>query len=376
MSSCGRRHNILILENELGMGGLEKKLYDLVSRIDSEHFRVSVCCLKRGGYWKDAFIDLGVPFYEGLLKHKFDVFAYPKLLRVLKKEKIDLVYTLPHPNSILFSSMAKTAGWTRRVVVSVHGTGGPHGGKMIRGYLKPVLGGVDRFIAVANEHKRYLVDEENLDADKVVVIYNGVDLDKYHPGNARAEVAADLGIHTGERIVTTVASLNHYKGIDVLLRAASRICSEFDDVRFVIVGGGPDRGTLERLVADLGIGGRMTFAGIRMDVDEVLRLSDIFVLPSRTEAFPNVILEAMASGLPVVSTDVGSVAELVDNEKNGIRVPSENDEQLASAIRRLLADPGAARAYGAEGRRIVEHKFPLARMCSERERLFADLLCD
>ena len=91
MSSCGKRHNILILENELGMGGLEKKLFDLVSRIDSDHFRVSVCCLKRGGYWKESFVDLGVPFYEGLLKHKFDVLAYPRLLRVLKKEKIDLI---------------------------------------------------------------------------------------------------------------------------------------------------------------------------------------------------------------------------------------------------------------------------------------------
>jgi glycosyltransferase involved in cell wall biosynthesis len=184
-----------------------------------------------------------------------------------------------------------------------------------------------------------------------------------------------VGIQTGERVVTTVASLNHYKGIDVLLRAASAVCSEFDDVRFVIVGGGPDRGTLERLVADLGIGGRVIFTGIRMDVDEILRLSDIFVLPSRTEAFPNVILEAMASGLPVVSTDVGSVAELIENEKNGLRVPSENDERLAGAIRRLLSDPGAARAFGEEGRRIVEQKFPLDRMCSERERLFSDLLC-
>ncbi|UCG52469.1 MAG: glycosyltransferase [Candidatus Latescibacterota bacterium] len=375
MGSCGRIHNILILENELKMGGLEKKLYDLVKRIDRGHFRVVVCCLKQGGYFKDAFVDLRVPFYEGLLKHKYDVLAYPRLLRLLRRENIDLVYTLPHPNSVLLSAVARFTGRVRRVVVSIHGTGSPSGGKMVRGYLKPVLGGVDRFIAVAQAHRRYLIESESLDARRVVVIYNGVDVEKYRPGEPNPSLQSSLGIKNGERVITTVSSLNRYKGIDVLLRAASPVCREFDDIRFVIVGGGPERDALETLSAELGLTDRVIFTGIRTDVDDILRLSDLFVLPSRTEAFPNVVLEAMASGLPVVSTDVGSVAELVEEGKSGLRVPSENVDELCGAIRSLLVDATKAKSFGKRGRAIVEDNFRLEGMCHERERLFEELLC-
>ncbi|UCH84860.1 MAG: glycosyltransferase [Candidatus Latescibacterota bacterium] len=375
MGNCGTIHNILIVENELRMGGLEKKLYDLAARIDRNHFRIAMCCLKRGGYWKDAFVELGVPFYEGFLKHKYDVLAYPRLLRLLAKENIDLIYTLPHPNSILLSAMAKATGRVNRVVVSIHGTGSPHGGKMVRGYLKPVLGNIDRFIAVAREHKRYLVEVEDLDPERVDVIYNGVDLDKYHPGEPKPGLAAELGVRDDRRLVTTVASMDLYKGIDVLLHAASPICGQFDDVDFVIVGGGPDRDKIVPIAAKLGIADRVTFTGVRADVDDILRLSDFFVLPSRTEAFPNVILEAMASGVPVISTDVGSVSEMIDNEENGLLVPADDAGQLAGAIRRLLREPETSRAFADAGRRTVEDKFPIQRMCTERERLFSELLC-
>jgi len=208
MNRCGKIHNVMILENHLGMGGLEKKLYDFVSRIDRGHYRVVACCLKDAGHLRDPFIGLGVPMYERLLKNKYDALAFPRLLSVLDKEKIDLVYTLPHPNSVIFASLARRLGRVKRVVVSIHGTGGPMGGRMVRGYLKPFFGGVDRFIAVAEEHKRYLIESEDIPADKIVVIHNGVDTVKFHPGSAGEDLRAALGIRPGERVVTTVASLN------------------------------------------------------------------------------------------------------------------------------------------------------------------------
>lgn len=132
MNRCGKIHNVMILENHLGMGGLEKKLYDFVSRIDRGHYRVVACCLKDAGHLRDPFIGLGVPMYERLLKNKYDALGFPRLLSVLDKEKIDLVYTLPHPNSVIFASLARRLGRVKRVVVSIHGTGGPMGGRMVR----------------------------------------------------------------------------------------------------------------------------------------------------------------------------------------------------------------------------------------------------
>jgi glycosyltransferase involved in cell wall biosynthesis len=375
MSRCGKIHSVMILENHLGLGGLEKKLLDFVSRIDPQHYRVVVCCLKDAGHLKNAFVDLGVSFYEGLLKHKYDVFAFQRLLSVVGAERVELIYTLPHPNSVIFSSIARRLGRVERVVVSVHGTGGPMGGRMVRGYLKPFFGGVDRFIAVADDHKRYLVESEELPVDKVVVIHNGVDVAQYHPGTPNAELRRVLGVTAGDHVITTVASLYVYKGVDVLMYAARDILRGCHTARFVVVGDGPERPSLQTLASNLGIADRVTFTGIRSDVDEILRLSDVFVLPSRTEAFPNVILEAMASGLPVVATDVGSVRELVDEGKTGYRVPPNDPEALSQVVCGLLHDAETARRLGAAGRRVVEDRFRLEGMCEKRERLFDELLC-
>jgi glycosyltransferase involved in cell wall biosynthesis len=357
------------------MGGLEKKLYDLVDRIDRDHYRVVICCLKEGGHFKDAFVELGVPFYEGLLKSKFDVFAYRRLLRILQKENVDLIYTLPHPNSMIFSAMARWSGRVKATVVSIHGTGGPMGGKMVRGYLKPIFGGIDRFIAVANEHKEYLVESEGLDESKIVVIHNGVDVDRYHPGPADETLRDVFGIDRGEKVVVTVASLNPYKGIDVFIRSAAEVLRTAPETRFLIVGDGPERPSLESFVTDLGIAERVIFTGIRSDVDAILRLGDVFALSSRTEAFPNVILEAFATGLPVIATDVGSVGELVFDNKTGVKIPVDDPAALTGAVVDLLGDGEKAARWGANARKLVEKEFRIEGMCDKRERLFGELLC-
>jgi glycosyltransferase involved in cell wall biosynthesis len=375
MPACGKIHTIMILENHLVMGGLEKKLYDFVSRIDRSHYRVVVCCLKDAGYFKNAFVELGVPFYERLLRHKYDVFAYRRLLRVIAAENVDLIYTLPHPNSVIFSSIARRTGRVKGVVVSIHGTGAPTGGRMVRAYLKPFFCGVDRFIAVAEQHRSYLIVSEELPADKVVVIHNGVDVGKYHPGEPDPALRKALGLPPEERVITTVASLNRYKGVDVLLHAVPEIIRRHSDTRIVIVGDGPERAVLTRLALDLDLAERVVFTGIRSDVDEILRSSDVFVLPSRTEAFPNVILEAMATALPVVATDVGSVEELVEGGKTGYRVRPDDPHVLSEKVCALLEDPDRARAFGEAGRRVVEQRYRLEGMCERRERLFDELLC-
>ncbi|MFQ5510892.1 MAG: glycosyltransferase family 4 protein [Candidatus Krumholzibacteriia bacterium] len=372
---CGRVHNILILENELVMGGLEKKLYDFVSRVDTTHYRISVCCLKLGGYFKEAFVDLGTPFYDGIQKSRFDALALARLMRIIDRERIDLIYTVPHPNTLIFSPLAKLAGGVKRIVVSIHGTGGEDGGRMFKPYQKPFLAGVDRFIAVADRHRQYLRDTENLDASKIDVIHNGVDLETFRPGEGDGALRDELGIDGAARVVTTVATLKPLKRIDLLLDAAKGIMAANGGVQFVIVGDGAERGRLQERAARLGIGERVIFAGFREDVDKILRLSDLFVLPSRTEAFPNVVLEAMASGLPVVATDVGSVVEMVEDGHSGILVPPGDVDALRTAIGSLLADPGRLRACGARGRRIVEQEYALERMCSKREALFSKLLC-
>ena len=367
---------ILILENELNMGGIEKKLLDFVPRLNKDRFRVVICCLKPGGYFKEHFVEMGVPFYDDVMRHKYDVLAYRSLKRIIDQERIDLIYTLAHPNTIIFSSLARRTGAVRATVLSIHASGSFRGGRLLPRYLDPFLSGIDRYIVVAHEHKRYLAEEEGLDESKMTVIHNGVDLAKYHPGSPNPERRAALGLPPSCRIVIAVTQLNPRKNIDKLLEAMTPLLKGDNELRLVIVGDGQERQNLESLAAAMDIGDRVVFTGLREDIDRILRESTMLVLPSRpgSETFPNVVLEAMATGLPVVATNVGSVMELVRPGQTGALIPHSDVEALRNAIDELLSDTAQLEAFGKAARRMVEESYDLEQMYAKREALFEELL--
>ena len=369
-------HRILILDNELDMGGKEKSLYQFIARADRNRFRFAVCCLKEGGYFKQSLSAMGIPFYDGLLRHRFDALAFKSLEQVLRTEKTELVYTFSHPNTVIFSYLAKMRGLVERVVVSYHAMGTETGDRQVAPYLLPLLRRMDALLAVAEIQKDHLVNVERLPREKITVIHNGVDTEKYRPAidEERARVRHSWGADQGDIVLVTVASLKPLKRVDALLRAAAALRGTGAPIRVVLIGDGPDRGALELLARDLGIAGHVVFTGVRDDVELLLRGADVFVLSSRTEAFPNVVLEAMATGLPVVTTEVGSVREMVEPERSAIVVPPGDDAALAVAIGRLVADASLRGAFGRRGRAIVESRFRFETTCAEREALFEELL--
>jgi glycosyltransferase involved in cell wall biosynthesis len=363
--------NVLILDNEFGMGGVEKKLYDFIARVDRSRFRIVACALKDGGYFKDKLIAMGVPFYDGLLGHKFDVLAFPQLSRVLRKEKIDLIYTFGHPNTVLLSWLARSRGLVKSFVVSYHATG-TRENRLVPAYLEPFVSRADALLALADSHVHALARVEGLPAAKFTVIPNGVDLERYRPGEDDG-VRAGLGLGTGHVVFTTVASLKPVKGVDVLLAGIGPALGTNERLRILLVGDGPDRAALE--AAARAFGERVVFAGLRDDVERIYRASDAVVLPSRSEAYPNVALEAMASGLPVITTDVGSVRDIVTDD-TAVVVPPLDPAALADAITALAADSERRARMGRAGRERVEARHDIAEMCRAREDLFARLLGD
>jgi glycosyltransferase involved in cell wall biosynthesis len=374
------RRGILVLDNELGMGGSEKLLYDFAARFDRSRFDVGICCLKDGGYWKDRMIDLGLPFDERILRHKFDASAFRALARIIRDRRVELIDTYAHPNTVIFSYLAKAFGMVKRFVVNFHATGNPEGGRLVPTWLKPFLGDADALVALAETHRRYLVEVEGLHDGQIVVIHNGVDTERFRPA-ADAEglnLRSSFGFAPEDTVLVNVASLKPAKRIDLLIEATAGLILSRGDVRLLLVGDGPSRGDLEALAGRLGIAGNVTFAGIRDDVDVLLRMSDALVLSSRrgTETFPTVVLEAMASGLPVVTTDVGSVRDMVEENRNALIVPPEDRGALAGAVAALVGDASKRKAFGARGRHIVLEHFGVDAMCENRQLLFERLLVD
>jgi glycosyltransferase involved in cell wall biosynthesis len=202
---------------------------------------------------------------------------------------------------------------------------------------------------------------------------NGIKFGVDFQGGTMFQIHLAEAVTDAEKMGTIEQTIQ--KRLDWLIERMPAIGATLPEQHVVLVGDGPERPSLESFAADLGIAERVVFAGIRSDVDAILRLGNVFMLSSRTEAFPNVILEAMATGLPVVSTDVGSVGELVLDDETGVKIPVDDAPALGGAVCDLIADRDKAQRWGANGRQMVEEKFRIEGMCDKREQLFSDLLC-
>jgi len=205
-------------------------------------------------------------------------------------------------------------------------------------------------------------------ARRIVLIPNGVDLVRFSPP------PGPTGRRSGRVTVGTLANLRPEKGLADFVRAAALVRERCPDVRFVVWGEGPRRPHLERLVAQLGVGGTVELRGSTAEPEVELRKLDIFVLPSLSEACSNGLLEAMATGLPVVTTNVGGNASLVEDEVTGLLVPPGDSRSIATAIVRLIQTPAFAAELAARGRDRLQATFGMDRMVARVEALYGGTL--
>jgi glycosyltransferase involved in cell wall biosynthesis len=226
--------------------------------------------------------------------------------------------------------------------------------------------------------KEWLIGE-GYDAAKIVVIPNGVELSRFDRVDGGESPFRGLGIPHGAPVVLVVSRLNPLKGLETFLQAAALVATEFPTVRFVIVGDTnpnerPYWSTLTSLTVRLGLTDRLTFAGLRRDVPQLLSAATISVMPSLNEALSNVVLESMAAGAPVVATRVGGTPEAIADGVNGLLVPPGNPAAMASAMAALLRDPSRARRLGDAARRSIDERFSMERMVSATAQLYEALL--
>jgi len=189
------------------------------------------------------------------------------------------------------------------------------------------------------------------------VVHNGIDLDYYSPADPPARPCADLG-QDSARLVIVLAALRDFKGIIHAIRAWPIVIAANPGARLLLVGTGSEEASLRAAVAELNLGTTVVFAGMRCDVPEVLRASDLVVLPSiYGENLPTVLMEAGGCARPVVASDVGGISDIVAHGQTGLLVPPGDERALAAAILNLLDNPERARKLGVAGRRRMEHLF-------------------
>lgn len=219
---------------------------------------------------------------------------------------------------------------------------------------------VDRHVGVGERTSREVESLIGLPAGSVHTVHNGV---------------PDIAVDSMPRprpgaIVGAAGRLEHQKGFDVLLRALRDV----DDVTLVLIGDGSEREQLRSLARSLGLDDRIVWVGWSADVRSYLPAFDVFVLPSRFEGFPLVVLEALLAETAVVATDVGSVREAVRDEETGLLVPHDDSAALAAAMRRLLADVDLRRSLGGRGRRLVLDRFTAEHMARSFRAIYDELV--
>jgi len=351
---------IVHVVHSLGVGGLENGVVNLVEGVQPG-FRHAIVCLTTDGplRWRLA---PGVQVSTVGKRPGHDVRAFARLVRRLREIRPDIVHSR---NWATFDAVP--AAWLARVPVVIHGEhgrdiGDPEGRNARRNRIRRALAPmVTRFVTVSHDLRRWLLTVVGIPAAKVVTICNGVDTDRFAEGDPTGARAA-LGLPLDRPIVGTVGRLDPVKDQAALVHAFARVRRDHPGAVLVIAGDGPCRADLEALVGTLGLGTDVRLLGERKDIPQVLRAMDVFVLPSIAEGISNTILEAMATGLPVVATRVGGTPELVDHARTGILVAAGDPEALAAAISAYVGDPPCRREHGRAARRLAVARFGLATM--------------
>ncbi|HEX5443115.1 MAG TPA: glycosyltransferase, partial [Pirellulales bacterium] len=352
------------------VGGAETLLVNLVRRLDRRRFAPEFCCLKHFGPLGEVLAD-EIPGFAGLLRHKYDLRVWGRLTRLLRQRRIDAVVTVGTGGDKMF--WGRLAAWRAGVPVvisALHSTGLPDRVEWLNRRLAPLT---DAFIAVAAPHARYLAEHEGCPADKVRVIPNGVDAERFCRRPANAALRAELGLPPRAPVAAIVAALRPEKNHVLFLRAAAQVRAAVPAARFLVIGDGPERAKLAELAGRLELTDCVHFLGTRGDIPELLALTDVVLLTSHMEANPVSVLEALACQKPVVATRVGSLTETVHDGVSGYLVRPGDAAALAARVTELFGDRGKARRFGQAGRREVVAHWSLERMVAGYETLIEDL---
>jgi sugar transferase (PEP-CTERM/EpsH1 system associated) len=366
MSDPGRLPLIAHVIYRLDFGGLENGLVNLANRLPGDRYRHVVVCL--AGYNPVFRARIQDPDVEVMSLDKRpgkDPGAYLRLWRLLRRLRPAIVHTRN-----LGTVDLQWVAWAAGVPHRVHGEHGweasdPRGldpkSLWIRRACRPVI---QRYVPMSQDIARWLQEQVGVGARRVRQLYSGVDTGLFYP---RSAVRDPLSLGT-------VGRLDPVKNHAALLTAFAGLGQRFPRLRLTIVGDGPLKATLRTQAASLGLTDRITFTGARGDTPELLRGFDMFVMPSLNEGISNTILEAMATGLPVVAGRVGGNPELVVDDVTGRLYDPADPNALEGALLPYLTDPALREAHGRAARDRVVQNFSLEAMVQRYLDLYDELI--
>lgn len=357
------------ITHDLAIGGLQQVIVNLCRTIDRERFDISVLCLRHLGEFVPIVEKLGIEVV--LLPQKqsgVDYLSFLKVAKLLREKKIDVIHT-HNTQPLIDGTLGALLAGVKTIVHTDHSREFPDKRRyMFAEWLLSHF--VYKMVGVSKPTSRDLVTYERISPRKVVTVLNGIDGSNFSVTVDKQKKRRELGI-TGEGpVIGLGVRLSEEKGVAYLLRAMPEIIKRYPDINLVIAGKGASEKDLKREAADLGIEKNTLFIGPRLDMPEVLKILDLYVLPSLREGLPTILLEAMAAGCPIVATDVGGNHMAITHGESGSLVESKNPGALAAEIVRVLGDEQLRNSYARRGLELFRSKFTAQEMTAQYEKLY------
>ncbi|MDD2658303.1 MAG: TIGR03088 family PEP-CTERM/XrtA system glycosyltransferase [Methylococcales bacterium] len=366
----------------LGTGGLENGVVNLINTMPDEKYRHAIICMTDYTRFRDRIKKDGIQVYCLNKKPGKDFAVYFRLWKLLRDIKPDVLHTrnlsaleaqLP---GLLAGIKHRVHGEHGRDIDDVDGTNPRY--VLLRRLFRPL---VQRYIPMSKDLETWLIKQIEVPAKKITQIYNGVDISRFRlNGNKPIDLLPPDFRSPELMLIGTVGRLDPVKDQITLVQAFIHLVKTYPavrtKVRLVLVGDGVLQPRLRELSLEADIDDLIWFAGERNDVADIMQTLDLFVLPSINEGISNTILEAMATGLPVIATDVGGNPELVINNQTGYLVPKQDPATMAEAFKRYLDNRDLLVCHGKAGRVRCETTFSLNRMITDYMAVYDQLRGD
>jgi L-malate glycosyltransferase len=371
-----QKTNVLFVVIGLGLGGSERIVLDLAQHIDKSRFNIYLAYLSAGALiapFSHACVSL-FPLQKG---RGLDFRPVLELRHIIKKYKIDVInahHYLPFLLSFLANNMLlnnRLLFYTEHSVAEVDGLSPRHAFSCRVAFFR-----TNGIIGVSEEITLLFRKKYPIHSARMICIPNAVDVSRFSIAAHRNNIRSDLGILSSHFVIGTVANFRKVKNHACLIKAFHRIAEAYPETRLLFVGRGfanapeDSEKEIKRLIKLLGLTARVIFAGYRNDVSSLLKAMDIFCLPSLAEGLPVSVLEAMASGVPVVGSDVSGIKEIVSSGETGLLFPSNDGGLLAKALEKLINDPDLRSTLAKKAFDFVRQEHGIDQWVDRYERLF------
>jgi glycosyltransferase involved in cell wall biosynthesis len=368
--------NILHLRDSPWVDGPGRTIIETGVRIDASKFgyHIGAFCGKNGG--NITFIDLAkqrnLKVYPIRESGSIDPKVFQAITKIIEEENIDIIHT--HEIRSDMVGLICSAYKHIPVIATLHGwIANNVKGRLYTSIDKHILRYFDAIIAVSEKMKRE-VSALGINKDKIYVLHNALVLENYKKDNSQGQFRTELGITDDDMLVANIGRLSPEKGQEDFIYAANEVLKETRNIRFVLIGIGPDRNKLIKLVNDLGLQKHVTFAGYKENMSQLYGCVDLIVQSSYTEGLPNVMLEAMAMGVPVIATNVGGTSEIIENGQNGILVLPGKPHAIAKHIMCYRRNPEDYINMAKNGIDIIHKYFDISMRTKKLEVIYETIM--